>query len=184
VAYVALYTCPVLAHPADHPALQDFQALNRAMAEELRARPPAGLIRYIVEPDGPLPVPAHVPPGVGTHPTLSVWQDLASAFRYSYRAPTHRTALRRRREWFRWYPHPVYVLWYVTDPAAATWAEGVNRLNQLVREGPTPAAFDFLHPFQPDGTPLSREAARGEDDDDRLKRGEPVRVRLMDDGRP
>jgi hypothetical protein len=166
VAYVALYTCPVLAHPQGDSRTEAFHRVSRAVEHDLATHPPAGLLAYMAEPEGPRPLPAYVPEGAGVAPTLSVWQDLESAFRYSYRSEAHRGALRRRHEWFRWLQHPIYVLWYVDRPDDATWDAAVARMDRLVREGPGPAAFDFLHPFTPDGEPIPPRAVRGTPEDD------------------
>lgn len=180
VAYVALYTCPVLARPASDPAVAGFHRLSDEMAEALRRTPPAGLLAYDVEPPDGILKPRHVPAGAAIHPTLSVWKDLPSAFQYSYRAEAHRRALRRRREWFAWPRAPIYVLWYVDEPEEATWAAGAERLNRLAEGGPSPWAFDFLHPYSPDGSELPVEAARGASDHSHDPRSGPVRVSLDD----
>lgn len=162
--YLALYTCLLLERSGDDARNASFHAANRAIEQELLQAPPPGLVRYLPLPQGEVAWPAFVVPGAGFPTgTLSVWQDLAAAFDYSYRSRLHHDALRHRRDWFGPPAHPTYVLWYVADPAQATFAEGVVRLDRLCSGGPGPEAFDFRHPYTPDGQPSPPENVRRPD---------------------
>ena len=192
---LAVYTCPVLVRAAHEPSYEAFAALDRRIAAALEETPPAGLVRATRTLEAPARWPAHVGAVAGgtAKPTLSVWADLGSAFAYAYGPGPHREALRRRRDWFALVSQPIYVLWHVPCAAAATHDAAVERLERLQREGPTPAAFDFRHPFDPNGRPLD-PAGRGLPDGrsdapdspgDRQRQGQrgPLPLPLRDHGR-
>lgn len=167
MAQLALYTCPVLVRPPTDPGQAAFRALDEAVIADLASAPPPGLVRVFARLDPPRRWPRHVAALAGTpKPTLSVWRDLDAAFAYSYGPGLHREALRRRREWFT-LQTPVYVLWYAAAPAAVTHDAAVARLERLATGGPAPEAFDFRHPFDPDGRPVdpARFAALRRDQD-------------------
>ncbi|MEU7279011.1 DUF3291 domain-containing protein [Streptomyces sp. NPDC045431] len=90
--------------------------------------------------------------------TLSLWTDLSSVRAYAY-SGIHRQALRDRRRWFVSLPHRLYAAWWVADDVIPTWREACLRLEILNEFGPTAHAFDFKHPFDPDGNPLSPSEA-------------------------
>lgn len=125
--------------------------MTAAIEAELRTSPPRGLLRVWDLPVG-TPVPTDVP---GTPvPTLTAWEDLESAFRFSYRHPVHRAALGRRRAWFPRRAAPLYVLWHAARLEDVDTEEAVRRWLDLARLGPGPGAFDFLHPFDTAGAPF------------------------------
>lgn len=82
---------------------------------------------------------------------MSVWESLAALGAYVYRSG-HVEIMRRRAEWFHGMEVAI-ALWWVPAGHVPTLAEGVARLAQLERDGPTPAAFTFRQPFPaPDAT--------------------------------
>lgn len=171
---VALYTCAVLARPWGHPMNQEFRDLTEQIETDLRTNPPRGLheVRDVPS-DAPLPAYAQAVRHSAV-PTLSLWADLDSAFRFSYRNRRHRSALGKRRVWFARPDHPIYVLWHAPDAELIHPGEGARRLECLVREGPTPMAFDFLHPFDATGEPYPVERLRRDAPEDVLGRTFPV----------
>jgi hypothetical protein len=86
--------------------------------------------------------------------TLSVWQDLETVFAFAY-SGLHAESLIKGREWFVHSEWPVYVAWWIDDTAIPSWQEACERYEKLRRDGPSPAAFDFKHPFGPDGQPVA-----------------------------
>ncbi len=90
--------------------------------------------------------------------TLSIWRDIPSVFRFAY-AGRHLEALQRRDEWVE-RRRPDYVLWWIDDDEMPSWAEACARLDRLHEEGPSPAAFDFHHPFDAGGRPTERPSLR------------------------
>lgn len=92
--------------------------------------------------------------------TLSLWEDLESVHSFVYNAPLHRSALRRRHDWFVRPEWPSYALWWVGEDETPTWKDACSRLELLHDNGPTPRAFDFRHPFTPQGEPTEPAGRR------------------------
>lgn len=89
----------------------------------------------------------------GTAATLSLWEDLESVFAFAY-SGMHAEALCRRKEWFLKPGWPTYVAWWVPDDHTPDWYEAAARHEHLYDHGPSPYAFDFKHPFGPNGKPI------------------------------
>ena len=90
--------------------------------------------------------------------TLSLWRDIEAARGFAY-GGLHRTALKRRSEWFLKPQWPNYVLWWVADEEMPTWIEGAGRLEALDDNGPTEAGFNFGQCFDAAGQKI--EIAKG-----------------------
>ena len=86
---------------------------------------------------------------------MSVWESLDALRAFVYRSD-HKLVLRRKRDWFGTWDGPHLVLFWVPQGEPPTLAEALERLVRLRDGGPTPEAFDFKHPFAPDGTPIDR----------------------------
>jgi len=84
---------------------------------------------------------------------LSVWTSLEALWRFAY-GGGHLEVMRRRREWFEPLASTYFALWWVPEGTIPTVADARARLELLDERGPTPAAFDFKHPFTPDGRAL------------------------------
>ena len=88
---------------------------------------------------------------------MSVWESIETLRAFTYTS-AHTDALRRRREWFDRLETAHLVLWWVPARHVPTIAEALERLEHLRRDGPTPAAFTFRVPFEPEaadpGEPL------------------------------
>ena len=80
---------------------------------------------------------------------MSVWTSLEALRAYTYDT-AHVAILRRRREWFERLATAHMVLWWVPAGHRPTVEEALERLDRLRRDGPTPAAFTFRTPFEPD----------------------------------
>jgi hypothetical protein len=90
--------------------------------------------------------------------TLSLWRGIDAVRRFAY-GGAHRDALDRRGEWCRRPGWPGYVTWWVADDHTPTWAEACRKLEMLHDHGPTPSAFGFGTPFDPEGRPLRSTAS-------------------------
>ncbi|NKQ35372.1 MAG: DUF3291 domain-containing protein [Chloroflexi bacterium] len=88
-----------------------------------------------------------------TPQTLSLWDDLESVFAFAYNG-IHAEALSKRKEWFEHPKWPFYVAWWVEDEYTPSWEEAYERYDKLLRDGSSPEAFDFKHPFGSDGQPV------------------------------
>jgi heme-degrading monooxygenase HmoA len=88
---------------------------------------------------------------------MSVWSSIEALRAFTY-SSAHVEVLRRRREWFERLATAHLVLWWVPAGHIPTVDEALDRLDRLRRDGPTPAAFTFRTPFEPDaagpGDPL------------------------------
>jgi hypothetical protein len=79
---------------------------------------------------------------------MTVWDGIENLAAFAYRNPTHRTVMRRRRDWFVELPSYL-ALWWLPAGTTPTLNEGRARLDLIARLGPTPDAFDFKTQFLP-----------------------------------
>jgi hypothetical protein len=91
--------------------------------------------------------------------TLSLWTDLESVAAFAYHGP-HGEALTKRREWFPANDLPVYVAWWVPADHAVDWQEAAERLDHLHTNGSTAFAFNFSHPYAPEGNSVRLDSAK------------------------
>lgn len=88
---------------------------------------------------------------------MSVWSSLQALRAFVY-TTAHVHVLRERRAWFEQLATAHLVLWWVPVGHVPTIDEALDRLDRLRLHGPTPAAFTFRIPFEPDaafpGSPL------------------------------
>lgn len=90
---------------------------------------------------------------------LGVWESIEALRAFTY-TTAHVDVLRRRREWFEWLATAHLVLWWVPEGHRPSVEEGLERLERLRRDGPSPAAFSFRTPFPPEAAnPVSRPSA-------------------------
>jgi hypothetical protein len=80
---------------------------------------------------------------------MSVWRSVEALRAFTY-ASAHVQVLRERRSWFERLAQAHLVLWWVPAGHIPTIDEAMQRLDRLRRDGPTPAAFTFRTPFEPD----------------------------------
>ncbi len=76
--------------------------------------------------------------------TLSVWESLEQLRHYAY-STLHGKFYDRRSDWFETSDLATMVLWHVDDDIRPTLQEAKNRLNSLVKNGPTRNAFGMQH---------------------------------------
>jgi Domain of unknown function (DUF3291) len=88
---------------------------------------------------------------------MSVWTSVEALRQFTY-STAHVDVLRQRRAWFERLATAHMVLWWVPVGHRPSIDEALDRLERLRRDGPTPAAFTFRTPFEPDahgpGEPL------------------------------
>jgi Domain of unknown function (DUF3291) len=79
---------------------------------------------------------------------MSVWSSLETLRAFVY-TTAHVQVLRQRRAWFEQLATSHMVLWWVPAGHIPTIDEALRRLDRLRQDGPTPAAFTFRTPFEP-----------------------------------
>jgi hypothetical protein len=132
----------VMKQPLASPAMADFVAhLERINA---LADGSPGFVWRLQTDEGD--ATAVRPLGDQTLVNLSVWTDIDALTAYVYRS-AHVEILRRRAEWFDRVREATVVLWWVPRGHRPTEQEAIARLEQLRRDGPSPAAFTFRAPF-------------------------------------
>ncbi|QDQ28978.1 DUF3291 domain-containing protein [Chitinimonas arctica] len=77
---------------------------------------------------------------------MSVWESLEDLQKYVYTGD-HLQVLKDRKQWFDKFERPVLALWWIPAGYTPTGQEARERLEQLWREGPSPAVFSFAKPF-------------------------------------
>ncbi len=81
---------------------------------------------------------------------MTVWETIDHLSAFAYRNLTHRSVMRRRKEWF--VELPAYLaLWWVKAGSVPGLREGKEKLELIARLGPTAEAFDFKTVFAPPG---------------------------------
>jgi hypothetical protein len=171
---VALYTFGLLKAPLGSEELREFSAMSPSVYGEAEASRGFIANAAAARPDlkgraglgvdyGPWGVnvaprfyTGSTKPGeVAMIQTLSLWQDVEAARRYVY-SGLHKSALKRRYDWFVKGEFPGYVLWWIAAGKFPTWGEGARNLEALADNGPASSAFTFLHSFDDQGAPASR----------------------------
>jgi hypothetical protein len=174
VARLAFLTFAVLREPWDSPAMAGFvdrldpvgagaHAAHGFIGADDEDEPEAAPSEAAANPWGPFTLPAFYRGSDPDHPRafslLSVWRDIESVFSFAY-SGAHLEALGRRAAWIADRQGPTYVAWWIGDEEYPTWADGAARLDRLRADGPSPAGFDFHHPFDADGRPVPRPRLR------------------------
>lgn len=77
---------------------------------------------------------------------MSVWKTVEDLHRYVYKS-VHLEVLGKKREWFQKLTQAHQVLWWIEAGHEPTLSEGLHRLEQLRKEGPTSEAFTFTSSF-------------------------------------
>jgi len=78
---------------------------------------------------------------------MTVWESIEQLAAFAYRNLTHRSVVRRRKDWF--VEMPAYLaLWWIEAGRVPALAEGMAKLELIGRAGPTAEAFDFKTMFE------------------------------------
>ena len=81
---------------------------------------------------------------------LSLWRDETALVAY-FRSAEHKSAFRKRHQWFEPAIERKGVLWWIRAPELPNVGEGLRRLAMLNCLGDTPDAFSFSCVFPPPG---------------------------------
>jgi len=144
--HLAVFNIARLSAPLDSPQLRGFvDGLDHINA--LGEQSPGFVWRYAV--DGTNNATAARPLGdEDIIVNFGVWESRDQLWDFVYRTE-HLDFLRRRREWFLHMAEPYLVLWWIPAGYIPAISEALEKLEQLRRAGPSPAAFTFREPFDP-----------------------------------
>jgi len=135
-------------YPEDHPDIAEFLALLdpvNALADQA-----TGFVwRYTSEGSNNAMAARPYPDDPRMNVNLSVCRSREELWDFVYRSG-HLDALRRRQEWFDGLGEIFQVLWWVPAGQLPTLGEAMERLALLRANGPTPQAFTFRTPFEPE----------------------------------
>jgi hypothetical protein len=143
--HIAQINVARLRAPIDDPLVRDFVA-GLEPINQLADASPGFIWRFSAEND-------EVATATGDDlliVNMSVWRSLESLGDFVYRT-AHREFLRRKRNWFDRMAEAYMALWWVEAGQRPSADEGIERLQVLRRDGPSPAAFTFRVPFPAPG---------------------------------
>ena len=136
--------------PMDDPRMEGFT--GRINAINTIADRSDGFIWRLVDDDETLDgaVNLRLPDDDKALVNMSLWRDMESLYQFVYKT-VHVQLIQDRGNWFEAITQQHMALWWVADAHVPTLAEAAARLASLREQGPTPKAFDFDHPFDPEG---------------------------------
>ena len=79
---------------------------------------------------------------------MSVWESIAALQHFTFKT-FHADFLRRRKAWFERFESAHSALWWIPAGEVPTLEEGVQRLAELQKKGPTARAFNFKKVYPP-----------------------------------
>ena len=142
--------------PLDAPLLRDFVAALAPVNALADAAP--GFVWRLQTDDGDA-TSVRIDPDPRVIVNLSVWASIEALWAFVY-GSAHVGVMQRRRTWFERPVESHLAMWWVPVGATPGVEEAMQRLALHRRHGPSPRAFDFKHPFAPDGEPLDPAALR------------------------
>ena len=83
---------------------------------------------------------------------MSVWEDFPSLKNFVYHT-VHSYFVRSRKRWFERMDRPHAALWWVPPGHAPTEAEGLEKLEYLLANGPDATVFDWKKIYDANGNP-------------------------------
>ena len=138
-------------NPVDDPRMADFTD-NLDAINALAETSPGFVWRLKDDSGNATAIPVHEDPAVIVN--MSVWESVEALHAFAYQT-AHRSFVQRRKEWFHPFGGAYVALWWVPAGYPPTVADGLARLDQLRRFGPTVHAFNFRRAFPPeDASPL------------------------------
>lgn len=137
--------------PLFDPQMAEFVA-NLGRINELAYNSPGFVWHLKIDIYNPDDIAMYGVPGLLFN--LSVWESVEALKQYTYRGP-HAQMMQKRRDWFGEMNGPNYVLWWIPAGTLPTLEEAKLRIAHLEAHGPTLAAFDFKHPFEPGAVVLA-----------------------------
>lgn len=137
-----------LIHPLDAPENAEFVAALEPINAIAESTP--GFVWRLTDESGASASYVDIPEIDDPHfiVNYSIWEDLGSLRRYVTRSG-HSAYLRRRRDWFEPMDEAATVCWWIPEGERPPVAEGLNRLEGLRANGPSPDGWPLTKPFDP-----------------------------------
>jgi hypothetical protein len=162
VASLGFLTFGLMRAPSGDPAVRGFEL--RIAATYDRAADAEGFLgSYAEGPDADLARPARwADPAYDGRCAITVtrWRDLQAVHAFAF-GPAHAGVMRRGHAWMQRGDWPTHVAWWLADDEPLTLTDAAHRYDLLDAEGPTPDAFTFASPYDPDGSPAPSCAPTG-----------------------
>jgi hypothetical protein len=144
---LAQYNIAWVNAPLDDPVMADFVA-NLDRVNQLAEESPGFVWRHQTDDGNSTAIRVRDDDRIIIN--FSTWASVEDLHAYAFRTG-HAEMYRRRKEWFWHETEPFAVLWWLPRGHVPTVEEAEERLRQLEREGPTPAAFTFKQRFPAPG---------------------------------
>ena len=139
--HLAVFNIGRVTAPLDSAQLKDFMdGLDEINA--LGEQSPGFVWRYVADGTNNATAARPYPDDDDIIVNFGLWESKEHLWDFVYRS-RHLDFLRRRREWFHHMLEPFLVLWWVPAGYIPSIEEAKAKLDQLRRDGPTPAAFTF-----------------------------------------
>ena len=149
--------------PVEDPRMAEFMR-GVDMVNRIADQSPGFVWKLITEPGGTMPEPLYGDPLNLVN--MSVWESVAD-LDFFVRATLHKRFLQGRAAWFEELDQATQVMWWIAPGHVPSVAEGIERLEQLRREGAGPEVFDWaqaraagLVPPDPAGKTIDAGAPR------------------------
>ena len=126
--------------PLHDPAMHGFSS-RIAEINQIAESAPGFVWRWTDSDNGPFNAPDLLF-------NLSVWESIDALRSYVYRSE-HVELFRNRADWFLPVETPSLALWWIPDGHRPTPKESKERLDILIKNGPSPFAFTFKQSFPP-----------------------------------
>lgn len=143
--YLAQMSISKARAPLDHPMMEGFVS-QLPIINALADKTPGFIWRLQTKEGNSTGIRTFDDPSILMN--LSLWESIDPLKEFVYKGP-HAILYKNARQWFERLAGHVTVLWWVPKGYLPTAAEGVERLNRLNSEGPSPEAFSFQKAFPP-----------------------------------
>lgn len=131
--------------PIDSPINQDFID-NLDVINAIAEAQPGFIWRLKGSGNDALDINAFDDPNIALN--LSVWRDPESLKKFVFGNEFHRNIVKKKQKWFSRLEFHL-VLWWIPEGKIPTVEEAKRKLECLIENGPTSAAFTFSEIFKP-----------------------------------
>lgn len=132
-------------YPLEDPRLADFMAQLDEI-NGLADESPGFVWRLQSDSGNATDIPVNDDPNLLVN--MSVWRDVESLFEFAYKS-AHASVMADRKKWFKMPSGAHQALWWIEPGQIPTVEEGMAKLRQLEKDGPSAEAFTFKKRFLP-----------------------------------